>query len=70
MDTTATLDPLVSEFDTEAQAHGYDAWFRAKVQEALDDDQGFLPHDAAMAEVDAMLMQKRGVQAGAQHVAG
>jgi len=63
MNTPATLDPLVSEFDTEAQARDYDAWFRGKVQQALDDDQGFLPHDAAMAEVDAMLMQKRAQRA-------
>jgi hypothetical protein len=31
---TATLDPRVSEFETEEQASSYDQWFRAKVQEA------------------------------------
>ena len=31
------LDPIISEFDTQEQADAYDAWFRAKVQEAIDD---------------------------------
>jgi hypothetical protein len=28
------LDPLVSEFATQAQADDYERWYRAKVQEA------------------------------------
>jgi len=66
MKTTATtLDPVLPEFETREQAAPYDAWFRAKVQEALDDSQGYLPHAAAMAEVDRMLAEKR-----ARHAAG
>lgn len=35
MNTTTSFDPSVSEF--EEQADNYDHWFRARVQEALDD---------------------------------
>jgi len=51
MKTPAALTPSASK--------NYDAWLRAKVEEALADGDGFLPHDAAMAEVNAMLEQKR-----------
>jgi len=63
MNALTQLDPLVSEFDTQEQAQHYDQWFHAKVREALEDGHGFLPHDAAMAEVDAMLMHKRAQRA-------
>ncbi len=29
---TVTLDPRVSEFETDEQAASYDLWFQAKVQ--------------------------------------
>jgi hypothetical protein len=45
------LDPIVSEFETEAQAASYDRWFRAKVQTAIDDPGELIPHDEAMARV-------------------
>ncbi len=35
----------------DGEAPGYDAWFRAKVQAALDDPRPPIPHDEAMAEV-------------------
>lgn len=54
-----TLDPIVSEFDTQEQANAYDAWFRAKVREALDCKEPSLPHDAAMAHVDQLIAEKR-----------
>jgi len=63
MNALTQLDPLVSEFDSQEQALQYEQWFRVKVQEALEDEHGFLPHDAAMAEVDAMLVQKRAQRA-------
>lgn len=31
----AVLDPMVSEFETDAQALSYDQWFRAKVAQSL-----------------------------------
>jgi hypothetical protein len=56
---TTTLDPRVSEFETQEQADSYDRWFRAKVQEALDSKRPVLPHDEAMARVDSLLAQRR-----------
>ena len=36
MSENTTLDPRISEFQTQEQADSYDLWFRAKVQEAID----------------------------------
>jgi len=64
MTTITPLDPIISEFETQEQADSYDRWFRAKVQEALDNPQ-YLPHDEAMAEVDQMLAKLRKKHAAA-----
>ncbi|MBP8286701.1 MAG: stability determinant [Rhodoferax sp.] len=61
---SAVLSPLVSEFETEEQATSYDQWFRAKVREAMNSTKPRLPHDAAMAKVQAMLEQRRNARAG------
>jgi len=45
------LDPIVSEFETEAQAEAYDRWFRTKIQAAIDNPGKLIPHDEAMAHV-------------------
>ncbi len=37
----------------------YDAWFRAKVQEALDDPRPRIPHAQAMREVQDVIDAKR-----------
>ena len=37
------------------EPEGYDAWFRAKVQEALDDPRPGIPHEEAMARIRQML---------------
>jgi len=67
MNTPLELDLMASdvdvEFDPEENPQHYDVWFRAKVAEALADEAGFLPHDAAMADVDAMLAAKRAQRA-------
>ena len=55
----AVLSPIVSEFETEEQETNYDRWFRAKVEEALQSEKPRLPHDAAMAKVQAMLEERR-----------
>lgn len=39
------LSPIVSEFETQEAADSYDLWFRAKVQQALDDTRPGIPHD-------------------------
>ena len=53
------LSPIVSEFETEEQQASYDQWFRGKVEEALLSEKPRLPHDAAMAKVQAMLEERR-----------
>ncbi|MDU9004762.1 type II toxin-antitoxin system RelB family antitoxin [Sedimentitalea todarodis] len=37
----------------------YDAWFRAKVQEALDDPRPAVPHTQAMQDAQALIDEKR-----------
>lgn len=56
---SAQLSPIVSEFDSEEQAASYDAWFRAKVQAAIDDETPNLSHDEVMAEMKSRLAAKR-----------
>lgn len=41
-----------------ASGEAYDAWFRAKVQEALDDTSPTIPHDEVMDEIDALIEEK------------
>ena len=53
------LSPIVSEFETEEDAAAYDAWFRAKVAQSLADPRPPVPHDEAMARIDARLEQLR-----------
>jgi len=55
----AVLSPIVSEFETKEQEASYDQWFRAKVEEAMHSQNHRLPHDAAMAKVQAMLEERR-----------
>ena len=55
----AVLSPIVSEFETEEQETSYNQWFKAKVEEALHSEKLRLPHDAAMAKVQAMLEERR-----------
>lgn len=38
----------------------YDAWFRAKVREALSDPRPTMPHDQVMREARALISGKRG----------
>lgn len=52
---TATLDPRISEFETEEKASNYDKWFRAKVKEAIDDPRPGIPHDQVIAEMDSII---------------
>jgi len=59
------LDPLIYEFETEEDAKNYDRWFRAKVQEALEDPSPSIAHDEAMAQVAATLEARRKARAGA-----
>lgn len=49
------LSPIVSEFETEEQTASHDRWFRAKVQASLADPRPSIPHDQAMAKMDAII---------------
>jgi hypothetical protein len=60
---SSKLSPIVSEFESEEQEASYDQWFRAKVDEALHSEKPRMPHDAAMAKVQAMLEQRRKARA-------
>ena len=51
---TATLDPIVSEFETQEHSNAYDIWFKTKVQEAMDSKKPRIPHDEVVK-----LMQER-----------
>ncbi|MEL6426919.1 MAG: type II toxin-antitoxin system RelB/DinJ family antitoxin [Pseudomonadota bacterium] len=42
-----------------ADPKAYDAWFRAKVQEALDDPAPATAHDAVMRDAQALIDRKR-----------
>jgi hypothetical protein len=52
------LSPIESEFATTEEAEAYDAWFRAKVEKALNSTKPLIPHDEAMARIRAII-QKR-----------
>lgn len=52
---TASLDDLLEH----ARAHAYDQWFRAQVQDAIDDPRPSIPHDQVMADVRALIERKR-----------
>ena len=56
------LSPIESEFASTEEAEAYDVWFRAKVQEALDDPRELIPHDEVVARVKATIARHR--QAG------
>ena len=51
---------LPAGLTTDTAAH--DAWFRAKVQEALDDTRPTIPHAQVMDEVQALIDRKRRAQ--------
>jgi hypothetical protein len=55
----ARLDPIVSEFATTEEAEAYDVWFRARVQEALDDPRPPVPHDEVVKRVKATIERNR-----------
>ena len=54
--------PIECEFASTEDSEAYDAWFRAKVQEALADTRPDGPHDEVVARVKAKIAALR--QAG------
>lgn len=61
---TTRLDPIVSEFETQEQADAYDQWFRAKVEASLAEPGPGVPHDEAMAMMDAIIDEAERRQRG------
>ncbi len=55
----SNLDPLPPEFATPEEAEAYDAWFRAKVEASLADTRPAIPHDEAVARLDAIIARHR-----------
>jgi hypothetical protein len=55
----AVLSPIESEFATTQEAESYDRWFRAQVQESIDDPSPSIPHDQVMAEMREIIAKKR-----------
>jgi hypothetical protein len=51
------LSPIESEFSSTEEAEAYGRWFRAKVRASLADPRPSLPHDAVMAELDAIIAE-------------
>lgn len=49
------LSPIESEFASTEEAEAYDAWFRAKVQAALDSKEPDVPHDEVMTSMRAII---------------
>jgi len=45
-----------------ADPEAHDAWFRAKVREALDDTRPLVPHQQVMDEAQALIDRKRRAQ--------
>lgn len=57
MNTVLKTDPLTYEFASEQEAAEYDAWFRAKVEEALNSGKPPIPHDEVAARIRAKLAE-------------
>jgi hypothetical protein len=49
--------PIESQFATTEEAASHDRWVRAKVRASLADPRTCVPHDAAMAEIDAIIAE-------------
>ncbi|WP_311271225.1 stability determinant [Sphingobium sp. WCS2017Hpa-17] len=49
--------PIESEFATTEEA--YDAWFRAEVEAAMASDETDIPHDEAMARMQAIIDRRK-----------
>jgi len=60
------LKPFEVEVETEEQDSEYTAWFRAKVQEAIDDPGPYIPHDAVMARIREIIAKAEQKQSKAE----
>lgn len=51
----AKLSPIESEFESTEAAEAYEAWFRARIEPRLASNAPGIPHDEAMARMQAIL---------------
>jgi hypothetical protein len=51
--------PIESEFASSEEEEAYDAWFRAKVERALQSTAPRVPHDQGMARADEIIAKAR-----------
>ncbi len=49
---TASLDPIVSEFETEQQRAEHEQWIRAELTRRQDDPRPPLPHDEVVRRME------------------
>ena len=56
--------PIESEFANSDDEAAYDAWFRAKVEKALNSTKPRISHEQVMAEMRELLRKKRDAAAG------
>lgn len=57
------LAPNIDEPATAEQTASYDAWFRAKVQQAMDSKEPRIAHDDLVAEMDTLIAEIEANQA-------
>ena len=55
IDAMTEFSPVESEFATSEDAAAHDAWFRAKVEQAMASKEPGIPHDQVMAEMRAII---------------
>lgn len=53
------LTPIESEFATTEEAEAHDAWFRAEVEAAMASHEADIPHDEAMARMQAIIDRRK-----------
>jgi hypothetical protein len=53
------LTPIESEFATTEEAEAYDAWFRATVKARMASESARIPHDEAMARMQAIIDRRK-----------
>ncbi|MET0360573.1 MAG: stability determinant [Sphingobium sp.] len=53
------LTPIESEFATTEDAEAYEVWFRAEIEAAMASDEPDIPHDEAMARMQAIIDRRK-----------
>lgn len=53
------LTPIKSEFATTQEAQAYDAWLHAMIEARMVSDKPGIPHDEAMARMQAIIDRRK-----------